>query len=88
MDELGFKKIPDYSGSDFFDVISKRYEKGSSIITTNKSFEQWNDIFSDGILSSAILDRVVHHSRIFRINGPSYRAKNIKNYDGENDVKS
>ena len=72
MDELGFKKIPDYSGSDFFDVISKRYEKGSSIITTNKSFEQWNDIFSDGILSSAILDRVVHHSRIFRINGPSY----------------
>ncbi len=88
MDELGFKKIPDYSGSDFFDVISKRYEKGSTIITTNKSFEQWNDIFSDSILSSAILDRVVHHSRIFRINGPSYRAKNIKNYDGENDVKN
>ena len=47
MDELGFKKIPDYSGSDFFDVISKRYEKVSSIITTNKSFEQWNDIFAD-----------------------------------------
>ena len=88
MDELGFKKIPDYSGSDFFDVISKRYERGSSIITTNKSFEQWNDIFADNILSSAILDRVVHHSRIFRINGPSYRAKNIKNYDGGNDVKS
>ena len=88
MDELGFKKIPDYSGSDFFDVISKRYERGSTIITTNKSFEQWNDIFSDSILSSAILDRVVHHSRIFRINGPSYRAKNIKNYDGENDVKN
>ena len=65
MDELGFKKIPDYSGSDFFDVISKRYEKGSTIITTNKSFEQWNDIFSDSILSSAILDRVVHHSRIW-----------------------
>ena len=49
MDELGFKKIPDYSGSDFFDVISERYEKSSSIITTNKSFEQWNDIFADNI---------------------------------------
>lgn len=69
-------------------MISKRYERGSSIITTNKSFEQWNDIFADNILSSAILDRVVHHSRIFRINGPSYRAKNIKNYDGGDDVKS
>ena len=88
MDELGFKKIPDYSGSDFFDVISKRYEKGSSIITTNKSFEQWNDIFADNILSSAILDRVLHHSIIFRINGPSYRTKNIKNYDGGSNVKT
>ena len=88
MDELGFKKIPDYSGSDFFDVISKRYEKGSSIITTNKSFEQWNDIFADNILSSAILDRVVHHSIIFRINGPSYRTKNIKNYNGGSNVKT
>ena len=88
MDELGFKKIPDYSGSDFFDVISKRYEKGSSIITTNKSFEHWNDIFPDNILSSAILDRVVHHSLIFRINGPSYRAKNVKNYSGGNNVKN
>ena len=68
MDELGFKKIPDYSGSDFFDVISKRYEKGSSIITTNKSFEHWNDIFPDNILSSAILDRVVHHSLIIKTN--------------------
>ena len=88
MDELGFKKIPDYSGSDFFDVISKRYEKGSSIITTNKSFEHWNDIFPDNILSSAILDRVVHHSLIFRINGPSYRSRNVKNYSGGNNVKN
>ena len=69
-------------------MISKRYERGSSIITTNKSFEQWNDIFADNILSSAILDRVVHHSRIFRINGPSYIAKHIKKYDGGNDVNS
>lgn len=77
-DELGFKKIPGYSADDFFEVISKRYEKGSVIITTNKSFEEWGDIFSDNILASAIIDRVVHHSIVIKINGKSYRTKNIK----------
>lgn len=79
LDELGFKKLPSYSADDFFEVIAKRYEKGSMIITTNKQFEQWNDIFTDSVLVNAILDRVVHHSTIFNINGQSYRTKNIKN---------
>jgi len=83
LDELGFKKIPGYSADDFFEVISKRYEKGSVIITTNKVFEAWNDIFSDAILASAIIDRVVHHSTVIRINGKSYRTKNIKEKGGE-----
>ncbi len=78
LDELGFKKIPNYSSDDFFEIISKRYERGSCIITTNKQFEQWGDIFSDSILASAIIDRVVHHSTIFKINGPSYRSKKLK----------
>ena len=78
LDELGFKKIPNYSADDFLEVISKRYEKGSVIITTNKSFEEWGDIFSDNILASAIIDRVVHHSTVIRVNGKSYRTKNIK----------
>lgn len=78
LDELGFKKLPDYSGTDFFDVISKRYEKGACIITTNKAFEQWGDIFADNVLSSAILDRIVHHALTFKITGPSYRSKDIK----------
>jgi DNA replication protein DnaC len=78
IDELGFKKIPNYSADDFFEIISKRYEKGSLIITTNKSFEQWGDIFADNILASAILDRVVHYSTIFDIKGPSYRTKSLK----------
>ena len=78
LDELGFKKLPNYSADDFFEIISKRYEKGSIIITTNKSFEQWSDIFSDNILASAILDRIVHHSDVIKINGPSYRAKLLK----------
>ena len=78
LDELGFKKVPNYSGDDFFEVITKRYEKGSLIITTNKTFERWGEIFSDNILAGAILDRVVHHSVIFKITGKSYRTKNIK----------
>lgn len=78
LDELGFKKLPGYSAGDFFEVISKRYEKGSVILTTNKTFEQWEEIFADGILSSAILDRIAHYSTVVKINGPSYRAKDIR----------
>jgi len=78
LDELGFKKLPSYSADDFFEIISKRYENGSLIITTNKTFEQWSEIFSDNILSSAILDRIVHHSDVVKINGQSYRAKLLK----------
>ena len=78
LDELGFKALPHYAADDFFEVIAKRYEKGACIITTNKTFEQWGDIFTDNILATAILDRMVHHSQIFKINGPSFRAKNIQ----------
>ncbi|GAF76418.1 unnamed protein product, partial [marine sediment metagenome] len=78
LDELGFKKLPGYSADDFFEIISKRYEKNSLIITTNKTFEQWTDIFTDGILAGAIVDRVVHYSTIIMIKGPSYRTRNLK----------
>jgi DNA replication protein DnaC len=78
LEELGFKRLPGYSANDFFEIISKRYEKGSIIITTNKSFEQWGDIFTNNILASVILDRVVHYSTIIKINGTSFRAKTLK----------
>jgi len=84
LDELGFKKLPNYSADDFFEVISKRYEKGSVIITTNKNFDAWGEIFTDNILSQAIIDRIVHYSIIIKINGQSYRTKNIKN-EGSDD---
>jgi DNA replication protein DnaC len=77
LDELGFKKIPSHSADDFFEIISRRYEKGSLIITTNKLFDQWEDIFADRILSQAILDRVVHHAHLFHLSGPSYRSKGV-----------
>ena len=83
MDELGFKRLPIYSADDFFEVISKRYENGSIIISTNKSFEQWMDIFSDSVLPSAIIDRIAHHCTVIKINGQSYRTKNLKKKGGD-----
>ena len=82
LDELGFKKLPGYSADDFFEIISKRYEKGSVIITTNKTFDQWGDIVADNVLASAIIDRIAHHSMVIKIDGPSYRAKNLKKEGG------
>jgi DNA replication protein DnaC len=78
LDELGFKQLPHYSANDFFEVIAQRYEVGSIIITTNKSFEHWGSVFEDEVLSSAIRDRVLHHAIICKITGSSYRTKDIK----------
>ena len=79
LDELGFKQLPKYSADDFFNVISKRYESKSTIITTNKDFNDWHEIFSDELLSRAIIDRVMHHAYILNIKGKSYRMNNSKN---------
>lgn len=83
LDELGFKKFPQYAADDFFEVISKRYEMGSLIITTNKPFEEWSTIFGDTMLAEAILDRIVHHSMVFIIKGQSYRSKTIQKKEEE-----
>ena len=74
LDELGFKTLPKYSSDDFFSVISKRYEQASTIITTNKDFDVWEDVFEDKVLTKAIVDRVMHHANIFYIKGISYRT--------------
>ena len=78
IDEIGYLDIAKESASLFFRLISKRYEKSSTIITTNKPFEEWADIFGDEVVASAILDRLLHHSYPFLINGPSYRMKDLK----------
>lgn len=78
LDELGFKQLPKYSSDDFFAIISKRYEHKSTIITTNKEVEDWNDIFDEEVLTKAIVDRLMHHVSIFNIRGKSYRMKKFK----------
>ena len=63
-----------------YQLISMRYEKGSIILTSNYSFEDWGKVFQDDVVAAAIIDRIVHHARIFYINGASYRLKNkLKN---------
>lgn len=77
IDELGYLSLTKQTAKLFFQLISKRYEKGSVIITSNKPFEQWGEIFNDEVVAAAILDRLLHHSYPFLINGKSYRLKNI-----------
>lgn len=78
LDELGFKTLPRYSADDFFNVVSKRYENKSIIITTNKDCESWSNIFEDEELTKAITDRLRHHGKVIKITGPSYRTKKQK----------
>ena len=77
IDELGYLSMAKQSASLFFKLISKRYEKGSIIITTNKPFEEWGEFFNDDVVAAAILDRVLHHCYPFLIQGKSYRLKEI-----------
>jgi len=75
IDELGLKKLNQTSVDDFYEVIAKRYEQRSTIITTNKTFEEWGRILFDPVLATAILDRFVHHCNFIVINGESYRMR-------------
>lgn len=79
IDELGFLPIDKQGSELLFQVISSRYERGSIIVTTNLAFRDWGRIFNnDNTLASAIVDRLVHHSEIVKIEGESYRVKNKK----------
>ena len=81
IDEVGFLPIDPLGANLLFQLINKRYEKATTIITTNISFEKWSEIFGDPILANAILDRLLHHSHVFIINGKSYRTKDILDVD-------
>ena len=75
IDEMGFLPIDREGANLLFQLINKRYENHSTIITTNKAFGKWHEIFGDVTLANAILDRLLHHSHIININGKSYRLK-------------
>jgi DNA replication protein DnaC len=75
VDELGYLPLPGEAASHFFQVVSRRYESGSIILTTNRGIAEWGDIFEDTTVAAAILDRLLHHCTVVSINGESYRMR-------------
>ena len=75
IDELGYLPIDKEDSNLFFQLIDMRYEKKSTILTTNINFSNWDSVFYDAVVANAILDRVLHHSHVISINGRSYRVK-------------
>ncbi len=77
IDEIGFLPIDKDGANMLFQLINQRYEKKSTIITSNIPFSEWADLFGDPVLANAMLDRLLHHSHIINITGRSYRTKDI-----------
>ncbi|MGN1358710.1 MAG: IS21-like element helper ATPase IstB [Bacilli bacterium] len=75
IDEIGYLPVDKQGANLFFQLIAKRYEKHSTIITTNQTFNKWGEVFNDSIIANAILDRLLHHSTVINIKGTSYRIK-------------
>jgi len=75
LDEIGYRILDQPATTCFFQLISERYERGSMILTSNKSYGEWGTIFQDNVVASAILDRLLHHSHTINIKGESYRLK-------------
>jgi DNA replication protein DnaC len=75
IDEIGYLPLSNLEASLFFRLVARRYERASLIVTSNKSFLDWGEIFNDPILATAVLDRLLHYSTTLNIKGESYRLK-------------
>ena len=75
IDELGYLPLDTEGAKLFFELVSRKYENGSIIVTSNRSFSEWDKIFTDSVLATAVLDRLLHHSTVINIRGKSYRLR-------------
>lgn len=75
LDEMGYLPLERQVATFLFQLVAKRYEKGAIILSSNKSFSEWGELFTDQVLATALLDRLLHHSSIINIRGQSYRLK-------------
>jgi DNA replication protein DnaC len=75
IDEIGYLPITRTGAMLFFQLMSRRYEHASTILTSNKGFEDWGEIFGDDVMAAALIDRLVHHCHIVNIRGNSYRLR-------------
>ncbi|AKB26294.1 Mobile element protein [Methanosarcina sp. MTP4] len=78
IDEMGYLPFDEEGAHCLFQLISKRYEKSSTIFTSNKSYGEWGEIFQDHVIAAAVLDRILHHCTTINIKGESYRLKERK----------
>lgn len=79
LDEVGYLPLHRTEANMVSQLVSRRYERGSITLTSNKSFAEWGSVLGDDVLATAILDRLLHHCDVISINGPSYRLKNRMN---------
>ncbi len=78
VDEVGYIPFDAEAANLFFQLVSSRYERGSVIVTSNKPFTAWGEIFGDPVVAAAMIDRLVHHAEILSLKGESYRLKDKK----------
>ncbi len=87
IDKIGYLPMDIQGANLFFQLIARRYEKNTTILTSNKMFSQWNEVFSDLTIASAILDRILHHCTVINIKGESYRLKERKEFMRQKEQK-
>jgi DNA replication protein DnaC len=75
VDELGYLPFEPDAAHLFFQLVSRRYERGSLLITSNRAIGEWGTVFGDPVVATAILDRLLHHSHVVTIRGDSYRLR-------------
>jgi len=75
IDEVGYLPLEKGGANLFFQLVNARYEKGAMILTSNRSFREWGEIFGDSVVAAALLDRLLHHAVVVQIEGNSYRLK-------------
>jgi DNA replication protein DnaC len=75
VDEIGYLPVVPGGGNLFFQLVNARYEKGAMILTSNRGFAEWGDVFGDPVVATAMLDRLLHHAVVIQIEGSSYRLR-------------
>ena len=75
IDEIGYLPISRTGAQLFYQLMSRRYEHASTVLTSNKGFEAWGEIFGDDVMAGALIDRLLHHCHIVNIRGNSYRVR-------------
>jgi DNA replication protein DnaC len=76
IDEVGYIPFEPEAANLFFQLVSSRYERASLIVTSNKPFGRWGEVFGDDVVAAAMIDRLVHHAEVIALKGDSYRLKN------------